>query len=220
MRPAIFVAIPAYSGRLEATLVSSLLHSQLECHQHDIGFGVAIFCGQALLVQARNRLVAQFLAQPEFTHCLFIDSDIGFEPNTISKLLAHDVDFVGVPVRFRDGSVKWNIIPESMELVNGLLLAKQVGGGIVLHKRTVFEQLRDQEHVDDWNVDLDAPNLKVRPIYATMTINNTFIGEDTVLCRKWQALGGKCWIDPSIATSHTGSQTFSGRLSDILAGDK
>jgi len=41
----------------------------------------------SLVTQSRNRLVAQFLSNPNYTHLFWIDSDISFKPEAVFRLL-------------------------------------------------------------------------------------------------------------------------------------
>ena len=48
--------------------------------------------GDSLVTRARNDCVAQFLANPVFTHLFWIDGDIGFSPEAAMRLLLSDHD--------------------------------------------------------------------------------------------------------------------------------
>src|SRR5678816_4015859 len=47
------------------------------------------------LVDARNRLTEYFLDETDATHIWWIDSDMGFAPDTPQRLLKHELDVVG-----------------------------------------------------------------------------------------------------------------------------
>jgi glycosyltransferase involved in cell wall biosynthesis len=48
---------------------------------------IAQYCASGQLVEARNETVAYFLDQTPCTWCLFVDSDMGFAPDTLEQLL-------------------------------------------------------------------------------------------------------------------------------------
>lgn len=47
------------------------------------------------LVDARNELMRQFLNNEEASHIWFIDTDMGFQPNTVDRLLEADKHVIG-----------------------------------------------------------------------------------------------------------------------------
>ena len=49
----------------------------------------------SLITRARNTLVPQFMTVPQATHLMFIDADIGFEPELVHRMLTFDEDVVG-----------------------------------------------------------------------------------------------------------------------------
>jgi len=52
----------------------------------------------SLVTQGRNLCVSQFLeAKEQYTHLLFIDSDIEFSPNTIFEMLKRDKELIACP---------------------------------------------------------------------------------------------------------------------------
>ena len=48
---------------------------------------IKLLPGDSLVTRARNTLVALFLGNPEYTHLLFIDTDITFTPDNVFRLL-------------------------------------------------------------------------------------------------------------------------------------
>jgi hypothetical protein len=63
------------------------------------------------------------------------------------------------------------------------------------------------------------PNLPGDLAYAlfdTVLEDGGYWGEDYVFCRRWGAIGGETFVDPSIAFRHVGMKAFAGRLGDHL----
>lgn len=56
-----------------------------------------ISLGGGGISMARNKIMAQFLKEPVYTHLLFIDSDIEFEPWMIANLISHNLPMVAAP---------------------------------------------------------------------------------------------------------------------------
>ena len=49
---------------------------------------------ESLITRARNTIVSQFLDREQLTHLLFIDADIAWQPETITRMLTLDEDVV------------------------------------------------------------------------------------------------------------------------------
>jgi hypothetical protein len=93
----IYVGTPCYGGQLFAGYTASLLQSQayLGNMTPPVKLETCFLTNESLITRGRNTIVAKFLADPSFTHLLFIDADISWHPATIEKLLKADKDIVG-----------------------------------------------------------------------------------------------------------------------------
>lgn len=82
-----FVATPSHSGALSSLYVRSLLGLVNLAWTRGFAMQTRFLDGDSLVTRARNRLVAEFMADPRWTHLFWIDADIGFEPDAALRLL-------------------------------------------------------------------------------------------------------------------------------------
>ena len=87
----ILIGTPAYDGVLTIACVSSVLQLMESMKKADpnISFKWRQVPG-ALVDQARNFLASHVLENRDYTHLLFVDSDMGFSPALIAKMLHFD----------------------------------------------------------------------------------------------------------------------------------
>jgi hypothetical protein len=92
----IFVATPVHS-ECSIHYTQALLKFQQDCINKGILVSFTLY-KSSLVTQGRNLCVAEFLnADKEYTHFLFIDSDIDFNSETIFKMIKKDKDIIAVP---------------------------------------------------------------------------------------------------------------------------
>jgi hypothetical protein len=126
------------------------------------------------------------------SHILFIDSDMRFPQDMISRLLAHDLDIVATNCARRrmptgptaqiykengDRELVWSM-PES----TGLQEVGSVGMGVMMIKAGVFKALSEPWYETPWRHD-----------------KRGYIGEDVFFCRKAREAGFKIWIDHDVS---------------------
>lgn len=148
-------------------------------------------------VTARNKIV-YYMLQRDFTHLLFLDSDMWFPKKSLSKLLADDKDIVGgFYVRKRKG-----FLPNAFtlnyrtpdgkymtEVVTELKEVEAIGTGCLLVRREVFEKLGKPWFEYHSSTDDDCH----------------MVTEDLVFCEKAKEAGYQVWCDGTIQCGHVGS---------------
>lgn len=100
---------------------------------------------------------------------------------------------------------------------DGFHTAATVGGGFLLIRRAVVEQLVDQGHARKLPRFAQRPDFKDAPNFADFYSHlltedgGGMLGEDQSFCRRWQqGCGGDIWIDEASAIAHIGTQTYHG----------
>ena len=164
----LFVATPMYGGMNHGMYAKSCLDLQSVCTQYGIEIRFSFIFNESLITRARNYLVDEFL-RSGFSHLLFIDSDIHFDPRDVIACLALDKDVIGAP--YPKKSIKWgsvidavkknpDITPADLEKVGGDYVFNPVAGtaqfsvgeplevlelgtGFMMVKKEVFKQLED-----------------------------------------------------------------------------
>lgn len=106
----IFLATPMYGGMNHGLYMKSCLDLQALCFRYGIDIRYSFLFNESLITRARNYLTDEFL-RSGFTHLLFIDSDIHYEPNDILAMLAlmlknPDMDIIGGP--YPKKAINWS----------------------------------------------------------------------------------------------------------------
>jgi hypothetical protein len=83
----LFVATPMYGGQCAGIYTRSIADLSALCTHYGIQVRFYFLFNESLITRARNYCVDEFLRSGD-THLMFIDSDIGFDPNDVIALLA------------------------------------------------------------------------------------------------------------------------------------
>ena len=83
----IFVATPMYGGQYHGMYTKSTADLAKMGQAYDIDIRFFYLFNESLITRARNYCADEFV-RSDFTHLMFIDSDIGFDPNDVLSLAA------------------------------------------------------------------------------------------------------------------------------------
>ncbi len=108
----LFIATPMYGGMAHGMFLKSCLDLQGMCQQYGIETRFSFIFNESLITRARNYLVDEFL-RSGFSHMLFLDADIHYDPRDVIALLAMDKDVIGAP--YPKKSIKWQAVKEVVQ---------------------------------------------------------------------------------------------------------
>lgn len=209
--PSLFIATPCLDGNVNARYTASLVRTMTTLQQKgwrspQIDFEI----GNSLIADARNKLVARFLASAA-TDLVFIDSDLSWSPDDLVRLASYDVPFVaGVYQRKSrtkiDFAVKFGATI-GMD-THGLMQVERVGTGFMRLRRDCLEQMVAAHASLRLTNPLVPDDVHFYALFDTAIVDGQFIGEDFTFCDRWRAIGGQVLIDPTINMAHHGAAAY------------
>ena len=87
-RRKLFIATPMYGGQCAGMFCKSTNDLSALAMHYGIEVKYYYLFNESLITRARNYCCDEFMRNEDFTHMLFIDSDIGFDANDIISMLA------------------------------------------------------------------------------------------------------------------------------------
>ena len=83
----LFLGLPQYDGMCASIFARSIMDLSALCMHYGIPLNAYYLMNESLITRARAYICDEFL-RSDFTHLMFIDSDIGFNANDVIALLA------------------------------------------------------------------------------------------------------------------------------------
>ena len=111
-KPVVMIGTPCAGGLVTQAYMNSIVKLMRHADRtRGAELQLTSVGNDSLITRARATVVAAFLDDPAATHLLFIDADIGFEPQQVERLLNFDKEFTGAlyPLKLID----WEFISKS-----------------------------------------------------------------------------------------------------------
>jgi hypothetical protein len=234
------IATPCFGGQVSVLYAASLLKLQKLVRTYsDLNFKVLFKDGDALITRARASLVSQFLDDESATHLLFLDADIGFEPDQILRLLQSGADMCAAiyPIK----RIEWDKVKTTIEAARpnpaaaalkyvfevddpnavaekgGFVKVRYAGTGFLMIRRAALERMCARypqlRYRRDHSIDAATASDNRFALFECMIADDgTYLSEDFAFCKRWTDMGGEIWADLESKLSHVGPMTFSGDL--------
>ena len=216
----ILLASPFYEVKAYSPYVSSLMKTVALLQKLGIEYDYWELSGDSYIDRARNTIANTF-RESDYTHLLFIDSDMSWDLEGFGRLLMADADVVGAGYPCKNNwdhfSCILNCNDDGTPIVNeqGLLSAWGVPTGFMKIRREVFDRLAEAdpdnfyyEGGDDGKEPTKRYNFfgRIPPL-----------GEDISFCRRWvEKAGGTLWVEPRITMGHYGVKKWEGNYHEFL----
>jgi hypothetical protein len=235
------VATPCFGGQISVLYAASLFKLQTLLRAYgDVNLKLIFKDGDALITRARASLISQFLDDPSATHLLFIDADIGFEPEQVLRLLQCGAEMCAAvyPIKRIDwDKVKKTIDnarpnpaaaslqyvfevedPDAVVASAGFVKVRYAGTGFLMVRRQALEKMCAQypqlKFKRDHSLDAASASDNRFALFECMIAEDgTYLSEDFAFCKRWIDIGGEIWADLNSKLKHIGPMAFSGDLS-------
>jgi hypothetical protein len=242
------VATPCFGGQVSSLYASSMFRLQRAVRsKSNMDLKIQLRDGDALITRARANLATLFLDDPQATHLLFVDADIGFEPEQVFRLIECGADVVaGVyPIK----RVNWDKArrmleagrpemasaaldyvlevddPDRIVVVNGFTRVRYAGTGFLMIRRHVLERMCEHpayaplQFFREHSLDALAGSPNRFALFECMIDpdTGTYLSEDFAFCRRWTDIGGEIWADLQSRLDHVGPSVFRGDIATQFA---
>ena len=132
----LYVATPVHSD-VSIHYMQSIIRLQAECYKRNVEFTLDMM-KSSLVTQGRNTCVAHFL-NTDYTHLLFVDSDILFYPQSIFKMLDKNVEMCSIPYPMK--LINWDKVFDKTGVITSMNQLQRNTSG---NKFPV--KIKDEEH--------------------------------------------------------------------------
>lgn len=183
----LMIAVPT-TDYMHASFVDSLVKLTAELSRQRIAYSVEIVAGTLVYI-ARNRLACKAINE-NYTHVLWLDSDMTFNEKVVDDLLFCEKDMVcGAFVSRRPPytpCIYSSLVPGRVDKIHefGTKPFKVAGCGFAC-VLTAVSVLRD-----------------VQMKFGDCFTPTTDFGEDLAFCDRVRQIGGEIWCEPTVRPGH------------------
>ncbi len=177
------------------------------------GYQVRRVGGFAAIDQGRN-VIATDALMDGFEETLWIDSDIGFHPDSVDQLRSHPHPIVaGIYPQKGKRALACHVMPGSPSMVfgkrGGLVELLYAGTGFMLVRREVYLTIQRKLKLPVCNERFGHPMFPFfLPMIRPIEDGYWYLAEDYAFCHRARQCGYRIFADTSIRLFHIGNHRF------------
>ena len=242
----LFISTPCYDAMMTMQYTMSLLNLSELLNRRGIDYMVDFIGNESLIPRARNNSLAKFI-DSEFTHILFIDSDIEFPAQAVIDLLDYDKDVVCCT--YSKKAFNWNRFMHSMQTEiqskeslesrgldynynamvdnekkiiksddGNFIQVKHASTGFMMIKREIVNKLCKKHTELTIKTDrLSKGDNTICGLFCCTIKDKVYLSEDYSFCERVNNIGGEVWLNVTHNLNHVGKYIF---RSDIQNREK
>jgi len=238
----IFIGVPAYGQTFYTSCVRSLFRLAIELDRRKLQ-PILATVSHADIAEGRNMLLTHWFDETDASHLLFVDADMGFEPQLILDMIEFDKPVVGAvyprrkidldrfakaigagqPTQKAAASAYDYVVqkPSRATAHKGFIRVEGCGTGVLLIQRSCVKTMIEKlpQIVDLRAQEGVGPGGAARRLiraFEFLTVDGDRLSEDFSFCYRWREMcAGEIWANISHQISHVGLQQFTARFSDV-----
>lgn len=225
----IFIFVPAFGQQITATTFLTSHALQQHLMSKNIQGGISTLSFPDIAELRSMAATIWYDTMPDTSHLLFIDADMGFQPDMVTDMLLLDEPIVGTIYPQRKLPLSWagsGTGTPTTERRGNFMIVEGVGMGCTLIRRDVITRmLAEMPHLIDTRLELHPAGETLRQAGTNRIIRafekldlpeRGLVSEDLSFCIRWNQLGGKVWAGIGYRISHVGPFDYAGRYLDIV----
>jgi hypothetical protein len=241
----LYIGTPCYGGLVTQKYMQSMCALLMQ-RTPGLHVSLQLLAYESLVTRGRNTILGAFLDQPDETHLMFIDADIGFTVEQVLRTLDFDQDVVAgmYPLKRLDydeaafrraaegeplqtAQLRYVGLPcegDERQERDGFVTGVYAGAGFLLMKRGALERMAAHYPETHYRGAHNTPHPNPSPnLYALFDCmidpqSGDYLSEDYAFCQRWRAMGGTLWLDTKSRLTHVGPHDFVGDVSVRFSG--
>jgi hypothetical protein len=212
----VLIGFPCYDNKSEVGILQEIL-AGIQDPDCPIG-AVQYYNGDSLIPRGRNKIAKMFMESP-YKYLMFIDSDIIFHRNMVTKLRGYNKGIVG-GVYLKKTLPYTPVLNACLGEEDGLAVMREIGTGFMMIRKDVFGAMRAMWPEMDYKPDDDEPQdgYPYHDYFRCGVKNERYLSEDYFFCQLAGELGYKSYLDKSILVQHVGRMTYPTNDKQLLQG--
>lgn len=231
----LFISLPCYDAMVTMQTMISMMHLSNLLNKNGIIFTIDFIGNESLIPRARNNSLGRFM-KSDFTHLLFIDSDIEFQPEAVLELLKSKKDVACCAYPRKSYNFKrliyslqnesdskesldsrgldftFNALYDSNNKIitdGDYIKVKHASTGFMMIQRQILEKLYKKHNELTIITDNNSKtDDKIVGLFCCMIKNYQYLSEDYSFCERVIDEGGSVWINTKYNLNHIGKHVF------------
>jgi hypothetical protein len=216
MKKDVLIGFPCYDSKADVAIMQEIIHA-IQDPTCPVG-AVQYYNGDSLIPRGRNKIAKMFM-DSKYKYLMFIDSDIIFAREYITRLRSYDKPIVG-------GAYLKKTLPYVPVLnamigeEDNLAIMREIGTGFMMIRRDVFAGIQAMQPEHGYRADDDEPQggYPYHDWFRVGVKDGRYLSEDYYFCQSAGELGYKSYLDRSILVKHIGRMDYPTDDGKLLAG--